>query len=216
MTTTTRRLLGSLALVAALTVSGCSGGDDASFEDPGATAPQQSATTDSAQGQQQPSGEQTADIEQTSAQAAGVDLAELGEPVATATIPARVQGDPKATMDVRFYGLERHGKAVVGTFSFTVKTTKQYTGSSTMGTRLYDYLGQARWTPFLVDTTNLTRHDVLEANSTKAMTSDITVHFAPGQTFYAFAAFAAPQDGTKTVTVQMVDGAPPAQGVQVP
>lgn len=216
MTTTTRRLLGSLALVAALTVSGCSGGDDASFEDPGVTAPQTAAGDSTPAQANEPTGEQTADVEQTSAKAAGVDLSALGDPVATATIPAHVQGDPKATMDVKFYGLKRHGKAVVGTFSFKVNTTKQYTGSSTTGTRLYDYLGQARWTPFLVDTTNLTRHDVLEANSTKAMTSDITVHFAPGQTFYAFAAFAAPQDGTKTVTVQMVDGAPPAQGVQVP
>lgn len=51
------------------------------------------------------------------------DITKLGDPVATAEIPAFVDGDPAATMTVNLYGLKRDGKTVVGTYSFTVNTT---------------------------------------------------------------------------------------------
>lgn len=146
-----------------------------------------------------------------SAAAAGVEPAELGEPIGTAVVPATVSGDPEATMEVSLYSLQRDGSTVVGTYSFTVHSED----GDDDARWIYHYLGDASWAPFLVDTTNLTRHDVLGESATRAMTDFQGAKFRPGTTFYAYASFAAPPEGVTTMTAYVVDGAPAIPDVEI-
>lgn len=211
-------------LTLALSLSACSQDDPAEFEDTTTqavvedTAAQEDAaaedttdTTDTGDTGGDDAAE-TDDVTQASAAAAGVDPAELGEPLATVTRPARVAGDPDATMDVSLYSLERDGKALVGIFSFTV-----HSDSTTAEPEwLYDYLSSQSWRPHLIDTTNLTRHDVLGGSGRYAVSdSQGSTYFLPGQTVYGYAAFASPPAEVTTMTVQLIDGTPAIQDVPV-
>lgn len=212
MTTTLPRLSGPAALVCALVLAGCTGsGSDGAGSDAArasASAPATAAgPASSVSGSASSEGD---DVEQESASAAGIDLDALAAPIATATVPAVVEGDPDATMEVSLLSLERDGETVIGTFSFTVDADGEEAGW------LWDYLGGQSWRPFLVDTTNLTRHDVLMSPGTYAMTSSQGLKFRPGQTMYGFAAFAAPPADVTTLTVQLVEGAAPATAVELP
>lgn len=218
----------SMALALGLTLSACSEDEPAAFED---TATQGSVAgsepTEETEDDAAPTAEtgptaesDTADTTATdgsddvtarSAEAAGVDLSAIGDPIATTTVPAVVEGDNEATMDVCLYSLTRDGETLVGAFSFQVNSE---TGADD-ARRIYDYLGHHRWTPHLVDTTNLTRHDVLAQGSVLAMTDDLGVKFRPGQTLFAYAAFAAPPADVDTMTVSLVDSGAPAQEVPV-
>lgn len=150
-------------------------------------------------------------VTEQSAAAAGVNLAEVGEPIGTATIPAAVDGDDEATMDVALHGLRREGNTLVGIFSFRVNS--EFDGRRS----LFSYLGGNYWNPFLVDPVNLTRHDVLRADgrASLAMTSDTGTSFAPGTTLYGFATFAAPPEDVTSMTVHLVDGAPAIPEVEI-
>lgn len=141
--------------------------------------------------------------------AVGVDLTDLGEPVASADVPAVVEGDPDATMTVAFYGLERQEKIVIGTYSFTVHS------DSTDPEWLYGYLGDQGWHPYLVDPENLNKHDVLSGDSQPAQTAYQGMKFLPGQTLYAYAMFAAPPEDVAAMDVAMVDSAPMVTGVEI-
>lgn len=196
------RPLVPLALVAALTLSACAG-EEASFEDAGtqqsiaaqagdAGADDASGTADSPED----------DVTAQSAAAAGIDLNDLGEPIGTATIPAIVSGDNDATMDITLHQLRRDGDTVVATYSFLVHA------DSEDPEWIYDYLGAESWRPFLIDTVNLNRHDVLGENGQWVMTGSQGAKFRPGQTYYAMAVFAAPPADVTTMTAQLVDGAP--------
>lgn len=217
-----------LALVAALTLTGCSQGEDATF-DQDAQGQEQEQQAQGEQTQDQPAGGSTAgagtdttesedttdsgDVTADSAAAAGVDPAELGEPIATVTRPAEVEGDPDATMEVSLYSLERDGQALIGIFSFTVSSD----ATNAEPKWLYRYLRDTSWNPHLIDTVNLTRHDVLSAGGAKLASTDSqgSTYFRPGQTLYAYAAFAPPPADVTTMTVQLVDGTVPVQGVPV-
>lgn len=226
-----RRLV-PLALAAALVLSACSGEETATFEageqDTGAaaqqgqvaeqpaetdTVPQEAAqTTGTEPAAQQPAGSEGDGTTEQSATAAGVNLLEVGEPLGTATIPAAVDRDPEATMDVSLYSLRRDGNTLVAVYSFTVHSVQEGTSRS-----LFSYLGSNYWTPFLVDTTNLARHDVLGGGdrSSLTMTSDTGNRFSPGPAFFAYASFAAPPDDVTTMTVHLVDGAPGIPDVEI-
>ena len=147
-----------------------------------------------------------------SAEAAGFDMENMPEPVASEDIPAVVEGDPDATMTVDFYGLHREGKTVVGQFAFTVNAN-----GGEGEDWLYGYLGRQSWEPFLVDSQNLRKHSVLKGanNSAKAQTNYQGPKFAPGQTYYAFAVFAAPPNDVQEVQVSAVDGMNLVQGVKI-
>lgn len=214
-----------LALAAALTLSACSDGESATFEQSATqaddTAPETEAagsdtagsadTADAAGATSGAGGDAEDDVTEQSAAAAGVDPAQLGEPIATVTVPAVVEDDPEASMDVHLYSLRRDGETVVALFSFTVSSED----GSDDARWIYHYLGDTSWRPFLVDTTNLTRHDVLGSSGTRAMTDYQGVKFRPGQTLYAFAAFAAPPEGVDTVTVNIDAGAPAVAEVPI-
>lgn len=145
-----------------------------------------------------------------SAAAAGVDLTTLGEPVATAEIPANVEGDSEATMTVELFGLEKQGETVVATFAFTVNSTSQ----SDEHRYLYHYLGNSGWHPYAIDTVNLNKHGVL-GGAKRGQTDYQGMRFKPGQTFYAYASFAAPPADVTTMDVMMVEGAPIASGMEI-
>ena len=221
----------TMALVLGLTVSACSQDEPAVFE----TATTQDSVADEAA---EPAGEESADdgpttagtgsadgsgaadstaddasydVTARSAAAAGVDLAAVGDPIGTTTVPAVVEGDNAATMDVSLYSLTRDGETVVAVYSFHVNSE---TGADT-AKALYHYLGNRRWTPHLIDTTNLTRHDVLAGGTTQAMTDSQRAHFRPGQTLFAYAAFAAPPEDVDTMTASVVDGGAVVQEVPV-
>lgn len=210
MKNTLHHSLAPLALVAALTLSACSG-EEASFEDT-ATQPTTGSEDVVAEEAITEDGEATTedDVTAQSAAAAGVDLTDLGEPVGTATIPAIVDADPDATMDITLHELRRAGDTVVGTYSFLVDSEDE------TPQRLYDYLGLQQWSPFLVDTVNLNRHDVLGPfTESRVMTQSTGSKFRPGQTFYAMAVFAAPPAEVTTMTAQLVDGAPAVTEVPI-
>lgn len=145
-------------------------------------------------------------------QAAGVNPADLGEPVFTAEIPAVVDGDPEATMTVSLYGLRRSGETLIATFSFLVNSSAKDVESSW----LWDYLGGQGWNPFAVDTVNLNRHGVMKSDQNQYTQTEYQgTEFLPGQTFYAFAMFAAPPKDVTTMDVNLVDGAPMATDVEI-
>lgn len=144
------------------------------------------------------------------AAAAGVDLSGLGEPVATAEIPATVEGNDEATMTVELFGLERRDDTVVATFAFTVNSD---TGSQD-ARQLYHFLGNSGWHPYAIDAVNLNKHGVL-GGAKVGQTDYQSMRFKPGQTFYAYASFAAPPEDVTAMDVMMVDGAPMATGVEI-
>lgn len=149
-------------------------------------------------------------IDQGSAQQAGVDLNNQPKPVATGRIPALVDGDANATLDVAFYGLRRQGKVLVATYSFTVRAAVARRSS------LHKFLGRNLWWPYLVDNTNLTRHDVLVGGGTRAMTDPVSgADFGTGQTFYAYAMFAAPPESVNVMDVFIVTGLPVVTAVPI-
>lgn len=144
--------------------------------------------------------------------AAGVDPSALGKPVATAEAPAIVEGDPKATMTVSLYSLTRSGDTVVGIYSFQVHSTK-----TDQEDWLYGYLGDQGWEPYLIDTKNLNKHGVMGAvnGAVGAQTEYQGAKFRPGQTFYAYAVFAAPPQDVTTMDASLGDGLPLATEVPI-
>lgn len=202
-----RRALGSLAAVLALSACSVGLGGDPEQTTPEATA---DGTGDGASdnGGANPGDAENAVVDEGAA-AAGVDLTDLGEPIATAEVQADVEGDDDATMTVSLYGLERQGETLVGTYSFLVHS------DSREERWIYDYLGNQRWEPYLVDTQNLNRHGVLGKYPEEAMTDSQGPKFRPGQNFYAYAAFAAPAEDVGTMDVLMVGGAPLVTAVPI-
>lgn len=187
------------AAAMALVLTGCAPETDA-----------QPSETDSTQSEAQLSPTPTDAVVDEDDTAAGVDLSDLGEPVASSDVPAVVEGDPDATMTVAFYGLERDGETVVGTYSFTVHS------DSTDPRWIYHYLGDQGWRPYLVDPENLNKHDVLRGEGgQEAQTAYQGVQFAPGQTLYAYAMFAAPPEDVDAMDVAIVDSAPMLTGVEI-
>lgn len=199
-----RTALSAAAAALALTLTACSSGDDT--EEPNA----EGAET---QGAAQESGE-AADSkgESGSAEAAGLNPNDLPDPVASQEIPAAVDGDDKATMTVDLFPLKRQGETVVAQFAFTVNSEKT---DEDDGDDLYGYLGDASWSPFLVDSRNLRKHNVLDKFPQRAQTSYQSTKFKPGQTHYAFAVFAAPPPDVDEVEVSAVDGMNLATGVKI-
>lgn len=235
MKTSRRRAFVPLALAAALALSACSGEEPAQFEETaqGASAAGADETTDKAEaddaaddrpsaddagvaatgeapGSGDEASQETDDVSGQSAAAAGIDPQTLGDPIATVTIPAVVEGDPDATMEVSLYSLVRDGNTVVGTYSFRVDSDEE------RERWIYHYLGGASWRPFLVDTVNLNRHDVLGEGAHLAATDGQGAQFRPGTTFYAYASFAAPPPDVTTMTAYLVDGAPAIPDVEIP
>lgn len=203
-----------LVLVGALTLSACEG-EAAQFEDdPGSSASQAEDNPQDAAQEDQPDdggqesasadAEDEADVEADSAAAAGVDVNDVGEPLATATIPATVQGDEDATLEVAVHSMVRDGDVVHGTFSFQVQSDARGVAPAW----IYSYLGSRSWQPYFVDTVNLTRHDVVSGTGVKAATSSQEVKFLPGQTIYGYAVFAAPPPDVTAVTLSLVEGTP--------
>lgn len=170
---------------------------------PGSTSP--SATASAPPASAAPT---ESSVESESAQAAGVDLTNLPAPIARGSVPATVEGDPDATVEIALHSLKRSGKVVTGTFSFQVKS------KTTDRDSLFRFLGSTTWWPYLVDTTNLRKHGVLSGGGARASTDEL-VRFAPGQTVYAYAMFAAPPDDITTVDVQLFSGLPTATGIPI-
>lgn len=141
------------------------------------------------------------------AAAAGVDPNTVGDPIASAEAPAIVEGDPEATMTVNLHSLTRSGETVLAVYSFQVHSTHTDHQDD-----LYNYFGGDGWHPFLIDTKNLNRHDVL-TGAGDAQTDYMGGEFRPGQTFYAYAVFAAPPADVTTMDASLSDGVPMATGV---
>lgn len=189
-----RTALSAAAVVLAVTLTACSSGDDS-----------EASTTEGSESQEavEESGESDGSDskgEAGSAEAAGLDLNDLPDPIASQDIPAVVEGDDDATMTVDLFALKRQGETVVGQFGFTVNS------SSTEEDWLYGYLGDSGWSPFLVDSQNLRKHSVLKKSINRAQTAVQGPKFTPGETYYAFAVFAAPPPDVDEVEVSVVDG----------
>lgn len=193
-----RAVSAALAITAALTMSGCSlVGKEPASNPAGSASAGASGASGAASGAasgSKPGGAVNAD-------AVNIDPDNLPPSLGTVTVPAVVKDDPAATMEVNLLGLRRQDKVVVATYSFVVKSDK-----STTARWLYSYLGDKGWKPTLVDTKNLKLHDVLEGDGGKAMTESQGSMFAPGQTYFAYAAFAAPPADVTDMTVKAVDG----------
>ncbi|SMY03271.1 hypothetical protein [Brevibacterium aurantiacum] len=205
MSPISRTALSAAAAVLALTLTACSSGDDADKQSADDAQTQESTEESSeAAGSKGESG---------SAEAAGLDPNNLPDPVATQDIPATVKGDDEATMTVQLFPLKRQGETVVAQFAFTVNSDKADEDDD--GDDLYGYLGDASWTPFLVDSQNLRKHHVLKYTVDRAQTGYQSTTFKPGQTHYAFAVFAAPPPDVNEVEVSVVDGMNLVTGVTI-
>lgn len=110
-------------------------------------------------------------------------------------------------MRVDLLSLQRRGELVVATFAFTPSSVDDTPAA------LYHWLGNTLWSPFLVDTVNLRRHDVIEGQQRRYQSAYLGGKFASGQTWYAFAAFAAPPPEVTEMDVAVIDGAPVVAGV---
>lgn len=227
MTTTRHRVLAPLTLAAALALTACNQGGQAEFESgdqpsaneqaaPAATEDDTADAQDDAAGEDASAAETDAAEEdgeaggQDASSPAGVNPATVPDAIATVTVPARVNRDKDATLDVSIHSLTREGKTVMGVFSFTLNSTADDDGRLW----LYDVLGSQSWAPHFIDTQNLARHDVLRKGSTKAITdSQGSTYVRPGQTLYGYAAFAAPPEDVTSVMVSLTDG---TQAVEVP
>lgn len=199
-----RTVLSAAAASLALTLAACSSGDDAEQPNPDDAQSQgASQETEEATGAKGDSG---------SAEAAGLDPNDLPDPVASQEIPAVVEGDDKATMTVELFPLKRQGETVVAQFAFTVNSEK--VDEDDNGDDLYNYLGGS-WSPFLVDSQNLRKHNVLDKFPQRAQTNVQGTKFKPGQTHYAFAVFAAPPSDVEEVEVSVADGMNLVTGVKI-
>jgi hypothetical protein len=213
--------MAALALAGALALGGCQfGTGDPGQDDGGAATGQEQAGDDGTDGSD--GGGATEDAQESDgggsavvdpdAAGAGVDFANLGDPVATAEAPATVEGDEDATMTVALYGLHRQGDTVVATYSFQV-----HSDETDVNQYLYRYLGGTGWHPYAIDSVNLNRHGVIGSvdGNLGAQTEYQSTYFRPGQTYYAYAVFAAPPEDVTTMDVALVDGAPLATGVRI-
>lgn len=82
-----------------------------------------------------------------------------------------------------------------------------------------DFIGWVgnQWIPQLVDTKNLKVHDIVRAGDDRVatQTGSGTTPFAPGQTLYLYAVFAAPPQDVTTMTLKPSDGAAAITGVKI-
>ena len=134
----------------------------------------------------------------------------LPEAVATASVPATVEGDPDAALTVSLHELRRDGKRLIALVSFVVESAEEDEAYW-----LYDYLGDEIWSPYLIDPVNLTKHTVLRNGAEQAQTDSQGAEFRPGQTLHGYAMFAAPPEDVTAMDVMLVEGATPATGVEI-
>lgn len=216
------RAVAALGLVAALT-AGCQFGlDDGGADTDPAAGQEQGAeeqggpgeTDDTSDGGGEESGESGDTVVDDEAQAAGVDLTDVGAPIASAEVPAAVKGDPEATMTVSLHGLTRQDETLVAVYSFRVEASE---AASTDPRWIYHYAADQGWNPYAVDTTNFNRHGVLtdSTGTIRSQTEYQGPKFRPGQTLYAYAMFAAPPEDVTTMDVLLIDGAPLATEVEI-
>lgn len=198
-----------LLLGATLALTGCSGGQIAGFADSTTTAPANTRPADDTPATSASSTSTTSSPAETTSSTTGAGDSQpvsLGDPIAAATIPAALDGDPKATLTVKLYSLTRRGQTLIGNFSFTLNATTDPTETTT----LFELLGNNFWSPTLIDTTNLKRHAVLTGGGlySDAATSAVNTPLGAGDTVAAFAAFAAPPADVTSMVVNMTEGAP--------
>ncbi|HLQ81677.1 MAG TPA: hypothetical protein VK122_11335 [Brachybacterium sp.] len=204
---TRRGILGAVALLGTAAVTGCTIGSG----DPGEGGTGEDGTAEAEKGEGAASdggasdgGEEVVDEE------APIDLGELPEAVATASVPATVEGDPDAALTVSLHELRRDGKRLIALVSFVVESAEEDEAYW-----LYDYLGDEIWSPYLIDPVNLTKHTVLRNGAEQAQTDSQGAEFRPGQTLHGYAMFAAPPEDVTAMDVMLVEGATPATGVEI-
>lgn len=195
--TRTLRLTSAVA-AAGLVLAGCSGTD----EQP--DSPAETTEASPVEADASPA------ADPDNAAQADIDPSNPPEPIATTEMPATTAEDGATTMRVDLLGLKREDKLLVATFGFTPEEGE---GRSQWH---YGWLGDKGWSPQIVDGTNLKVHDVVAGSQVgRLMTAYQGTKFGPGQTYYAFATFAAPPSGA-SLTVKAADGAPPFTGVTAP
>lgn len=214
--TTRRGLLGAVALVGTVAVTGCTigSGEPGDGEDGTAGAEEgKDAGSDGAGSASDGGGEEKSEGkggETVVDDGAPVDLDQLPEAIASASVPAHVDGDPDATLTVSLHELRRDGKRLIALFSFLVESTNEDEANW-----LYDYLGGDSWDPYLIDPVNLTKHLVLTGAGQRAQTDSQGAEFRPGQTLHGYAMFAAPPEDVTAMDVMLVEGAALATGVEI-
>ena len=196
------------ALVAVGMLTGCSGtGDEGGGEATSSTstsAEESEGASEETEGSPEGSEEELDEA----AEEAGVDPDNPPEPVDRVTVRAPGpdgEGDTEATIDL--YPLKRDGDLLILTMGFTPSEgeAKNY----------YRWMSNTTWRPQIIDTTNLTVHDVVKAPS-PVVTPSTGVKVAGGQTLHMFAVFAAPPEDVETVTVNAVETAAPFTDVEIP
>lgn len=208
MGTTTRTMLAVVTAAAVLT--GCAGsGDD---EGEGGTASASSsaaASADASSGTDEESGEDS-ELDDAAAEA-GVDPSSPPEPISSVTMPGHTTDGDEVELAVDLFGLKRQDELVVLTIGITPDADADGRPSSFLS-----WTGDV-WSPQLIDTQNLKSHSVVEADGKRLQTGTaaISTKFGPGQTYYLYAAFAAPPQDVTTMTVKLVDGAPAVTGVTI-
>lgn len=136
-----------------------------------------------------------------SARQAGVNPAELEDPIASVDAPISLDNDPEATLKIDVYELRREGELLYLTASFT--PTNRLAESQ----RLFDLLGSQSWSPTLIDPMNLTRYSVVTASGS-LKSNDTGVEAVSGEQRFVYAIFAAPPEHVDALDVIFAEGVP--------
>lgn len=203
---TTRTMLA--ALTAATMLTACAGnGDEGGGESASSTS---STSAEASPADSSPGDSETSSELDEAARQAGVDPADPPEPIASVTMPGAGGGANNAPTEITLdlLSLRRDGDLLVLNLGFTPKKGEptSYYGWTT-----------TRWAPQIIDTTNLTVHDVVdsESGSVSTGTGPLGTKVGGGQTLHLYAVFAAPPQDVATVTVKPADGAPAFTGVTI-
>ncbi|WP_371029622.1 hypothetical protein [Pseudoclavibacter sp. JSM 162008] len=201
MSRTRMTALASIFLVGTLALSGCSllgGGTD--------------------------DGTQQTDGTNSSSQADGSQGQASGEPGVVAYDESKVVATQEVTMPnglgtatVEIYPLRVEGKTQIMTAFITPHLANADPSSPTYTDfRLYDFNGERRWEPVLIDQGNLKQYSPLESTGQDFWTTDyVTAIGTDGVPMPVWAVFAAPQDGTTSFDVVIGESYPRFENIPV-
>lgn len=192
MTIRASRMLTIGALVGALALTGCSGGDGDGDSGTGkGDSPTTASSTDG--------GSETAGATDNGGKAAGIDLKNPPKAIASITIPGEAESDATDTL-VELVRFEERGKLLLAVYRVTPHGTKEKTS----------LFSAVRWSPNLVDPVNLKLY-----SSVAELTTGYLGKLEMNEPNYVMAGFAIPEN-TETIDVGVSHDGLRMEGVTLP
>ncbi|WP_156466197.1 hypothetical protein [Janibacter sp. Soil728] len=198
------------AVTAASMLTACSGGPEGGGGSGSPSSSSPSAASSPAAASSTDAADSASDLDQAAADA-GVDPADPPKPIASSPLPGKTMQNEPVDLTLDLYSLERQDDLLILTMGITPDKS-----ATSKPRTFYGWTGR-KWLPQLVDTKNLKVHDIVRADADQVVTSTgaATALFAPGQTLYLYAVFAAPPQDVTTMTLKPTDGAAAMTGVKI-